>query len=233
MGYRLRDNGAMEISQLLQHWTSNIEGINAAPTSSWNDAMTFWNQWYANHWQGETSVSVESLPQVGEYTADQVLKHLDQHTVQGQVGTGRYVFKKANCVACHKIRGEGASFGPDLTNLANRFSKREVLESIIHPSKVVSDQYRAKKVLTADGQQLFGMLTQDAGGAYLLLDEQGKTTRINEKDIEEIVDSELSSMPERLLDSLSLDEILHLFTFLYASDQTAAAKSGSSNDFNR
>ena len=63
-----------------------------------------------------------------------------------------------------------------------------------------------------DGQQLFGMLTRDAGGAFLLLDPEGKTTRINEGDIEEVVDSELSSMPDGLMDQLSMEEILHLFT---------------------
>ena len=234
LGYRLRANGANEVAQLLQHWTSNLPEVGQPSGNSWDDALQFWNDWYTKRWPNETPVSVDSLPRIGQYTADQVLAHLDQFEHRGQVGTGRYVFKKANCVACHKIRGEGASFGPDLTNLANRFSRREVLESIIHPSKVVSDQYGSKKVVTIDGQQLFGMLTRDAGGAYLLLDPDGKTTRIDEQDIEEIAASELSSMPDGLLDTLTMEEILHLFTYLYAAEnKPSTAGFSEDNQFQR
>ena len=234
MGYRLRNNGGMEVSELLQHWTSNLADVGQSPTQSWKKGMQFWYEWYNTRWPNALPVNVDSMPRIGNYSADQVLAHLDKFESQGQLGHGRMVFKKANCIACHRIRGEGASFGPDLTNLANRFSRREVLESIIHPSKVVSDQYRSKKIVTVDGQQLFGMLTRDAGGAFLLLDTEGKTTRINEADIEDIADSDLSAMPDGLLDKLKMDEILHLFTYLYANESNSStASSKSENDFKR
>lgn len=234
LGFRLRSNGGLAVSELLQHWTSNLNDVGNASSDSWVEAMQHWRLWFGKNWPNELPVSVNDMPRVGQYSADQVLAHLDKFESQGQIGTGRYVFKKANCVACHTIRGEGASFGPDLTNLASRFSQREVLESIIHPSKVVSDQYRSKKIVTVDGQQLFGMLTRDSGGAFLMLDTDGKTTRINESDIEDIADSDLSSMPDGLLDTLSMEEILHLFTYLYATEsKPSTATFDSGNDFKR
>ena len=215
MGFRLREDGALEVSKLMKHWTG--EEVERASTSGqrWELAMKHWLQWYAREWPGETPVNVEPLSKVGHYSAERVLAHLEEFEVQGNPSLGKSVFQKANCSACHRVGTEGATFGPDLSNLANRFSRREILESIIDPHKVVSDQYKSKKVLTVDGDQLFGMLIRDSSGDYLLQDSEGRTLRISDDEIDEIADSELSSMPEGLLDTLSLDEILHLFAYLH------------------
>ena len=58
-------------------------------------------------WPNELPVNVESMPSVGQYSADQVLAHLDQYDNQGQIGTGRYVFKKR--IALLAIGFEGRS----------------------------------------------------------------------------------------------------------------------------
>src|SRR5262249_43736289 len=50
---------------------------------------------------------------------------------------GRRLFAAAKCFACHRYDNEGGSNGPDLTGVAGRFSPRDLLESIIDPSKEV------------------------------------------------------------------------------------------------
>lgn len=215
MGFRLRDSGAMEVSKLLKHWTGNeIQFASASSGKRWEKTMNFWSGWYKENWPNELPVNVKPLAKVGEHSAERVLAHLEEFEVEANPAVGKLVFQKANCSACHRIGNEGATFGPDLSNLANRFSRREILESIIDPSRVVSDQYQSKKILTVDGEQLFGMLIKDTSGDYLLQDTTGRTVRIAEDDIEQMEDSELSSMPNGLLDNLSLDEIMHLFEFL-------------------
>ena len=214
MGFRLRESGALEVSRLMKHWTG--QEVQRASTSGqrWELAMNHWLEWYASQWPNDAPVNVEPLAKIGSNSAGRVLAHLEEFENQGNPALGRLVFQKANCSACHRVGNEGATFGPDLSNLANRFSRREILEAIIEPSKIVSDQYQSKKILTTDGEQLFGMLIKDSSGEYLLQDTQGKTLRISEDEIEEIAESDLSSMPEGLLDSLTLDDILHLFAYL-------------------
>ena len=56
---------------------------------------------------------------------------------------GRTLFGEAKCFACHRFANEGGARGPDLTGAAGRFSVRDLLESIIEPNKVISDQYAA------------------------------------------------------------------------------------------
>src|SRR6185503_5136399 len=56
---------------------------------------------------------------------------------------GRKLFAAGKCFACHRFDNEGGSNAPDLTGAAGRFSPRDLLESIIDPSKEISDQYAA------------------------------------------------------------------------------------------
>ena len=215
MGYRLRESGAIEVSKLMQHWTgSDVRLASSGTGARWERTMNHWAEWYDGEFGNEQPINLQPLAKIGNYSAERVLAHLDEFEIQGNPAVGKLVFQKANCSSCHRIGNEGATFGPDLSNLASRFSRREILESIIDPSKVVSDQYRSKKVLTVDGEQLIGMLIKDSSGDYLLQDSDGQTIRISNDDIEKINPTDLSSMPDHLLDALSLDEILHLFAYI-------------------
>ena len=54
---------------------------------------------------------------------------------------GKSIFA-TNCGICHRYMGAGGGIGPDLTTVGHRFSVPDILESIIEPGKVVSDQYQ-------------------------------------------------------------------------------------------
>ena len=71
---------------------------------------------------------------------------------------GRKLFAAAKCFACHRYDNEGGSNGPDLTGVAGRFSPRDLLESVIDPSKEVSDQYQAVEIRTKDERIVIGRI---------------------------------------------------------------------------
>ena len=48
--------------------------------------------------------------------------------------------------------------GPDLTGIGGRFSPRDLLESIIEPSKEISDQYQSVLVTRKDGETVTGRI---------------------------------------------------------------------------
>ena len=99
---------------------------------------------------------------------------------------------------------------PILAGLAHR----EILESIVNPSRVISDQYKSKKILTAGGDQFIGMVVRDGPNSFIILDSEGRTTRIVADEIDEIAETTTSAMPKGLLDKLTMDEIADLFQFL-------------------
>src|SRR5262249_14234274 len=101
----------------------------------------------------------------------------------------------------------------DLTTLAKRFKRADVLESIYYPSKVISDQYRSTTLVTLRGQRIEGLAAVQ-GDTITVLQNDGSKITLRKKDIEQQFASLVSVMPEKLLDALSKDEIADLFAFL-------------------
>ena len=67
---------------------------------------------------------------------------------------GQAAFAAVQCGVCHAIAGTPANggVGPDLTSVAARFRRRDLLESMIDPSKVLSDQYADALIRTKGGE---------------------------------------------------------------------------------
>jgi putative heme-binding domain-containing protein len=135
---------------------------------------------------------------------------------------GKKMFQAAACVACHRLQQTGAAIGPDLTSVARRFSRRDILESILDPDKVVAEQYRRDIISTVQGKVLVGTIVPGvdyrAEELQILANplEPDKITRIAKKDIDRHEKSPLSIMPQGLLDTLSKEEILDLLAYLEA-----------------
>ena len=131
---------------------------------------------------------------------------------------GKKAFTKALCFKCHRYNGEGEGVGPDLTGLRKRFQRKEIIESVILPSLVISDQYKPTNVETAAGLTYNGLvLPQSNASELVLLLSDGKKLNIPRGDIERQKDSKVSVMPEALFKDLSLKEIADLFAYLETS----------------
>ena len=132
----------------------------------------------------------------------------------GNATRGAAMFIKANCSKCHRFGEQGDTVGPDLTTVARRFQRKEILESILYPSQVISDQYASQTILTAHGRTVTGMVSPVGDGSVIVLQASGEKVKITKDDIEELTRSKTSAMPEGLLNALTLDEVGDLFAFL-------------------
>jgi putative heme-binding domain-containing protein len=120
-------------------------------------------------------------------------------------------------VACHRYQNDGGAQGPDLTSAAGRFSKRDLLESIIDPNKVISDQYAAVIITTDDGKLVTGRIINLAGNNIMLNTDMLNPTAITSVDhrkVESIVTSKVSMMPAGLIDTLKEEEIYDLIAYI-------------------
>ena len=127
------------------------------------------------------------------------------------------MFEKANCIKCHRFGERGEGIGPDLTNVSRRFQKKEILESILFPSQVISDQYASKMIVLADGRTVWGLAATQPDGSIIVLQSNAQRMTIKKDQIDEIRASKKSAMPEGLLNTLTLEEIADLFAYLEQS----------------
>lgn len=127
---------------------------------------------------------------------------------------GQRVFMQARCVDCHVFGSIGRGGGPDLSTVVSRFRRRDILEAIMNPSKVISDQYRAVDVELGNGEIVTGMVLQDTDELLSIITIQGEKRDISKADIIEQYTAQTSVMPEGLLDTMSLGELVELMHFL-------------------
>ncbi len=156
-------------------------------------------------------------PFVKKWKLDELTAIVEKGLVKRDFDRGRRLFGEAQCFACHRFDNEGGAQGPDLTIASGRFSVRDLLESIIDPSKEISDQYAALTITTTDGQVITGRIVNYFGDTMAvmtnMLDPNG-LTNVNAKKVESIEKSKVSPMPAGLLDSFREDEILDLVAYL-------------------
>ena len=137
---------------------------------------------------------------------------------------GRQLFGGLGCFACHRFANEGGAVGPDLTSAAGRFSARDLLESIIEPSKTISDLYAAINISLDDGDILTGRIVYlgtDTVQVNTDLLNPGESTTVNRKHIKSITTSPVSPMPVGLLNLLSEGEVMDLLAYILSGGNAA------------
>lgn len=129
---------------------------------------------------------------------------------------GRAAYAAVSCVQCHRFNGEGGGSGPDITGVGNRFQPADLLEAIVLPSKVISDQYQATQIVTKKKQVVVGTVHEESDEQVVIRPSplSTHTESIAKRDILERRPSKLSIMPQGLLDVLSEEEVLDLLAYL-------------------
>jgi hypothetical protein len=153
---------------------------------------------------------------VKKWKVDQLLDGADAPSKRN-FEQGRDVFAAASCFKCHRVRARGGIIGPDLTGVGKRFDNKYLLESLIEPSKVISDQYQSTIFVTEDGRIITGKIANLSGNNIMVITnmlEPGKFTNVPRNTVDEQFAGKKSMMPEALLDTFSEEEILDLMAFL-------------------
>ncbi|HJZ90611.1 MAG TPA: PVC-type heme-binding CxxCH protein, partial [Gemmataceae bacterium] len=131
---------------------------------------------------------------------------------KGDAAAGKVVFQK-QCAKCHTHTGEGQNIGPDLTGMAVH-PKDHLLTDILDPSRSVEGNFRLYKVVTKSDKVLNGMLAGESKTAIELVDTEGKKQTVLREDIEELIGSTKSLMPDGFEKQVSRKELSDLLEFL-------------------
>lgn len=158
------------------------------------------------------------------WTLDEIAA-LTEHGLSGRTfESGKRAFSAARCIVCHRFDGNGGATGPDLTNVAGRFSHRDLADSLINPSKTISDQYGASIIETNDGLVTTGRIVGSDDKKITVQADAEDATKVVEiaKDkIESNAPSRVSLMPDKLLDALNEQELLDLVAYLMSRGNPA------------
>lgn len=130
---------------------------------------------------------------------------------------GQQLFKAAACVGCHKLNGQGNNVGPDLTKLPPEYSKVDVLEHILNPSKKIDKKYQSNVIELTSGKVVTGLIVEESDTEVKLIDNPSapeKVTTLAKTEIAERTPSDVSIMPKGVLNKLTREEIFDLLAFV-------------------
>ncbi len=150
------------------------------------------------------------------YTVEQALELLGGGVKNRNYQNGLALFHSTGCASCHRFNGSGGGVGPDLTGVAARYTPHDLLENIIEPSKVISDQYGSEEIQLADGSTLVGRAYEENGKLVVVADPRNpeESTTVELAQVKGRKPYPISLMPAGLLNPLNRDEVLNLVAYL-------------------
>ena len=133
---------------------------------------------------------------------------------------GENLFHATACASCHRFAGEGMGIGPDLTGSANRYALRDMMENIVEPSKVISDQYISTGFAMKDGSTVIGRIAKEKDGMLHLMTNPfsaDSNVQIKAADVKSRKPHEVSHMPPSLINGLNSDELSDLIAYIFSA----------------
>jgi putative heme-binding domain-containing protein len=159
---------------------------------------------------------------VKAWTLDDLKPVFDRSSHGRSFDRGKSLFTSASCSACHRLKNQGESIGPDLSQSLARLNREPtpeeaILREIVKPSDVVDPKYRTVTLITSEGQSISGLIVRQNDRTVWLVSNPLALNEIKEvsrSDIEQIVESSRSLMPDGLLNTLNGDEIADLLAYI-------------------
>jgi len=146
-------------------------------------------------------------------TYEQVFSILDK----GDPARGKEIFFRKDtpgCYNCHKLDDRGTAVGPDLSDIALRADKANILESIFEPSKVIIEGFQPQLVKTTDGKVVSGLVKEDADEVLVIYESSGRAVEIRKALIASRKTLNVSFMPDNFSELLKPNEAADLLSWL-------------------
>jgi len=198
-GHWMRMHGALYVVDNLDEYLANPDAYLAKNTLKIEDPMLK-DRRPRTEWKFEDLASEVELMKPGR-----------------SFGNGKAMFKVANCIACHKLDGEGNDFGPDLVKLDPKLKSIDIFKEITDPSFKINEKYQTWVIETKKGKIYTGIILEESPKQLKLIENplvKAEPITLQLTEIDTRAKSPTSIMPKGLLDKLTREEILDLVAFI-------------------
>lgn len=131
---------------------------------------------------------------------------------EGDFANGKAMYIK-HCALCHVHGDIGVQIGPNLTGMSVH-PKDELLVHILDPGRSVEGNFRTYSVRTIDDTIVTGMLAGETKTSLEIINAQGKREVVLREEIDELIVSQKSLMPEGFENQMTKAEMRDLLEFL-------------------
>ncbi len=139
----------------------------------------------------------------------------------GDAAHGKAVFESKGCMHCHRVRGNGARIGPELTDIGSLRRAAELERSILEPDAEVLPQNRFIRVATRNGATINGRLLNQDSFTIQLYDGNDRLVSLSKSNVKDITFVDKSPMPSfrGKLSPLELSDLVSYLVSLKGIDK--------------
>jgi putative heme-binding domain-containing protein len=140
--------------------------------------------------------------------------------LKGNPQNGLTVFQ-TNCSVCHQVNGEGADFGPKLSEIGSKLPKEAQYVSILHPDAGISFGFEGYEIKMKDGSTNMGIIASQTENDIDLRMPGGSAMRLSRKDVASVKKMENSMMPTGLHENMTDQQLADLVEYLMTLKKTS------------
>ena len=133
-------------------------------------------------------------------------------SMTGDAPSGKEVFKR-DCSKCHLLEGVGVELGLPLNTIGNR-GPETILLAVLDPNREVNPAYLNYVVITNEGLSMTGMISSETATSITLNRAEGESDTVLRANIDELVNTGQSIMPEGQEKLLTKQEMADVIQYL-------------------
>jgi len=134
--------------------------------------------------------------------------------IKGDEKYGKKLFARQGCSACHTVSQNEPLKGPLLLDIAKRYKREDLIESIIKPSAKIAQGFESQFFVTEAGKVFDGFVVRESGEEVELRNVAGLATILKKSEIEERGKRDISIMPLGLTDKLNVEQLAAILAYL-------------------
>ena len=136
--------------------------------------------------------------------------------MKGDPKNGEHIFQSpgAACATCHRVRGQGIDFGPDLTEIGSKLAKEALHESILDPSAGISFGYEPWQITLKSGDEVYGLIVSETPDEIAVKTPGGIVSKYKPSEIATRQRGTLSIMPAGLQQNMTTQDLVDLVEYL-------------------
>jgi putative heme-binding domain-containing protein len=132
----------------------------------------------------------------------------------GDPERGQALYDSKGCAACHIVRGKGASFGPDISEIGARRSPAYLREALLDPGASAPEDFLIVSAIDRSGNRIRGIRASEDSFTIQLRDAGNRFHSLRKSNLRELKkEFGVSTMPG-YRDKLSASEIDDLIAYL-------------------
>lgn len=132
----------------------------------------------------------------------------------GDAERGKAVYARNGCSACHKISGQGSSYGPDLSDVGARRGLTHLRETLRNAAKTLPEDFLLVEVSPVFGQTFRGIRLNEDTFSIQLKDQQGRFYSFRKSELRDLKKLRGETPMPSFASALSEAELDDLISFL-------------------